>query len=140
MADVTLGTIIHGTLLASDLAPEFLSELARHDAKSAAELSAEWETIDPDSDDAPEFVADVSDRINEFAPDYLYFGSHVGDGSDFGWWVCEDIESMFRDDGVEVVSDLADIESRRVAVVNDHGNVTFGILDSDGFREVWSTV
>lgn len=33
---------------------------------------------------------DIFDMLNDIAPAGCYFGSHPGDGADFGFWWCED--------------------------------------------------
>lgn len=46
------------------------------------------------SDDAWEEVSwlineDLSDRLNDIAPEDTYFGSHPGNGTDYGFWSVE---------------------------------------------------
>ena len=39
-----------------------------------------------DSDDVMYLLEDLFDALNDHAPIGCYFGSHPGDGSDFGYW------------------------------------------------------
>jgi hypothetical protein len=80
------------------------------------------------------------DALNEYAGPYFYFGSHPGDGSDYGFWLTEFIEDEF--DGLKV-SDSSEIPAKyrgEVLIVNDHGNTTLAVQTSRTLREVWSIV
>lgn len=47
--------------------------------------------IDYDSDYSQEWaMEDLFDFLNTIAPEGTYFGSHLGDGSDFGFWEFEE--------------------------------------------------
>lgn len=105
------------------------------------------------------------DALNCYAAPYFYFGTHPGDGADYGYWLSESWDddfiniasdgSVFQYGGRVIafdkeyngtpikVSDLSDIPSwfrGEVAVVNDHGNVTLYVKTSRTLREVWSIV
>lgn len=43
----------------------------------------DWEARD---EALSEFVNAMEDELNDLAPDGVYFGSHIGDGADFGFW------------------------------------------------------
>ena len=151
-----IGELSSGTMRSDDLAPVFidaLEELGNPDASKFRDAWSEIETgfvqaFEADENanthelecEADELVNELVDVLQEHAPGYCTFGSHPGDGACFGFFPCEDWEQMMKDDGVEFVNDLADIETREICLVNDHGNVTFGYLDSDGFHETWSIV
>lgn len=48
-----------------------------------------------------DFLNDVLfDELNRFAPEGYYFGSHIGDGADFGFWRDEE-NFEFPLDGIE---------------------------------------
>jgi hypothetical protein len=91
MATGTIGTVIHATLRTEDLLAAFADELEHLGANNPEHvaLAQEARTINPDDEWADEFVSDLMDALNEYAPDGCYFGAHEGDGSDFGFWPCE---------------------------------------------------
>jgi hypothetical protein len=99
-----LGTVIHGTLRTRALLRAFADELEYLQGEvihavygsglvaDAREWAARIDTPDCVPDDeqtATEILYDIADALNECAPDGCYFGAHVGDGSDFGFWECE---------------------------------------------------
>ncbi len=143
MKYASIGTVSHATLRTEDLLDSFADELQWHVQFNAAEwcsddgrkrrdnylkLIGQANEIDRESDDAGEIVQELADALNDFAPPYCYFGSHEGDGSDFGYWPCiEEIEEL------PCVSDPNEVENHLgepCRFVNDHGNVT--VYGADG--------
>ena len=137
---VEIGSVSQGTMRAEDLAPVFLDELERLGGVGATALRQEYDAADWCQTSMDEFVHELFDKLDEHAPEYCYFGAHPGDGADYEFWPCEDFESMMYDNDVEIVDDLAKVEPRPVAVINDHGNVSFGHVDASGFKAVWEIV
>jgi len=90
------GSISHGTMRPQDLIPAFLEVLKKLDPAKHAELSAYVGDEDDnspwwDSEDASMLLnEDLFNALNACAPDGWYFGSHPGDGSDYGFWECEE--------------------------------------------------
>lgn len=134
------GSISHGTMRAEDLCDTFaweLSTLARRAGRirEFSELIKDARTK-PDDD----VVNDLVDALQEFAPPYGYFGAHPGDGSDYGFWMYEDMQSDF--DGLQV-SDTSEVPrgySGEVLHVNDHGNMTLYRYARGRAYEVWGIV
>lgn len=134
------GSISHGTMRAEDLCDTFaweLSTLARRAGRirEFSELIKDARTK-PDDD----VVNDLVDALQEFAPPYGYFGAHPGDGSDYGFWMYEDMQSDF--DGLQV-SDTSEVprgHSGEVLHVNDHGNMTLYRYARGRAYEVWGIV
>ena len=104
MVKAQLGTIIHGTLRTQDLLRAFaytLNELndGRHSIlfNDALSLAYKLDNLEDDDrvtelyDAADETVSQLFDALQDFAPADAYFGSHEGDGSDFGFWPLSDI-------------------------------------------------
>jgi hypothetical protein len=94
-----IGSISHGTLRNLDLIEAFADELALcrgnedhqiiQEARAVSLLaSLNYDVADMES--ASELVNDLQDALNEYAPDGCYFGTHEGDGSDFGFWPSND--------------------------------------------------
>ena len=122
-----IGTISHGTLRVEDLLPAFYDALNTHAPESAREHTREFPTPYPDYDDpwwdseAPSAELEaLAERLEEISPPYCYFGTHPGDGSDFGWWISEDqIRDEVHDGTALEVSSLPSI----LVHTNDHGNL-----------------
>lgn len=99
--NVTLGTVSHGTMRPEDLIPTFVEEI-RHiltdpDTDDLRVLGTidqlEKSTQEPDYFESESCQFDLDylfDLLNDYAPDGYYFGSHPGDGSDYGFWECEE--------------------------------------------------
>ena len=87
-------SVSHGTLRSIDLIPEFLGVLQQY-AKDRydAYVKANPEVLDLDGmdDETLSWVVDeLIDELNAVAPEGTYFGSHPGDGSDFGFWTMDE--------------------------------------------------
>lgn len=100
-ADRQQGSISSGTRRRQDLIPTFLTELHHRDPAAYAQIvvdggipayvqdegdASEWW----DSDDAISLLDELQEALELAAPDHLYFGTHDGDGSDFGYWMPAD--------------------------------------------------
>ena len=106
------GTIIHGTLRTDDLLEAFTSELERIAPELALSIVDSYrdpyDYLAHNEDDtldrfyeAPQDIREeadylvnevLPDALNNHAPNGLYFGTHPGDGSDFGFWRVEEEE------------------------------------------------
>lgn len=162
------GSVSHGTLRTEDLLEAFANELewqirrngefysrpenfAERDRLNAIVEEAnecfgeDGQTIPDDKqDDAYEMVNDtLLNALQEFAPPYSYFGSHCGDGSDFGYWP-DDIEQIKEQ--VEFASSKeneypADDFRGEWLHVNERGNCTLYVrLNAGQDSEIWSLV
>ena len=135
MKTAELGTIIQGTLRSEDLIEAFAEELERvDDEKQYVELLRECEAFqdqveaDFDLHGAGELISDLTNALQDAAPDFCYFGASEGDGADFGFWVSDDGlrngihdgEVVVRDDGQWPVKFMPDY----VYHISDHGNTT----------------
>ena len=98
------GTVSHGTLRAYDLVQAFASELARRNPAGHSQMfspACGFSAIPGDadgcashefwdSDEAHALVSVLAEALEECAPEDTYFGTHPGDGSDFGFWPSDD--------------------------------------------------
>ena len=94
------GSIIHGTMRPQDLIPAFMDVVRDYapavyeqltvcnaiPAYAAEDEDSEWWN----SDSASYLIEQLWDTLNDHAPEGHYFGSHPGDGSDYGFWLVED--------------------------------------------------
>ena len=136
-----LGSVSTGTLNPRDLIPALTSELEWQIGRNGEFLSKPenfamrdrlaslvgeaqdsfdeaGEEIREDVDSS-EIINDLCDALSEFAKPFCWFGSHPGDGSDFGYWPC--FESI---DDLEHGDSEASLDGDDRKEVNDHGNVT----------------
>lgn len=107
---VELGSVISGTHRPQDLIPAFvqcLRDLGVQDMQLSyiEDCMGEEEYFESGQAqvDLHEYLFDLLDGQ---APPYCYFGTHPGDGSDFGFWVCEEVEAAVKEDGGDIVTDL----------------------------------
>lgn len=93
-------SVSHGTHRLCDLIPRFLEvikDTPEYDQLVLANVPPSMALDDEynewwDSDDAFWFYMELHDLLEDFAPEGYYFGTHPGDGSDFGFWKSEDNE------------------------------------------------
>ena len=146
--NTNIGSISSGTMRKEDLIPTFLYELRnrkplrREHRTLAREIEERIELEDYyESEESTYDLESLFDALGEYSPEYFYFGSHPGDGSDYGWWLSESFEDDF--DGLKV-SDLSEVPSDHcgeILVVNDHGNMTLHVRSRNNrMREIWAVV
>ena len=114
-----VGSVSHGTMRLEDLIPACMDVLRELWPEKAAALESEYAYLfaylnDTDNYnditggiDIPDglyeeasylFNESIMDSMNELAPDNCYFGSHPGDGSDYGFWYDEEYEDSMMED------------------------------------------
>lgn len=142
-----IGSVSSGTMREEDLIPAFMDCLEHFDKPHADSLRGELVEIEAiqNEDEKMEQMGyflneSLFDKLNEFAPPYFYFGSHPGDGADYGFWLCPDALEDF--DGLKV-SDLSEVPadySGEVLNVNDHGNTSLYSCDAGKLSTIWELV
>lgn len=83
------GSVSEATLVARDILESILRFLGAASESAAVELSVQIAHAERarDADDEIDYLLEeVTDALSEAAPDGMYFGSHPGDGADFGFW------------------------------------------------------
>lgn len=106
MSTTTIGSVSTGTMLAEHLVPRFIDVLAEIDRSRSEELVELYAPelailagyhrveglINRDAywDRMGDILTELFDVLEEYAPEDCYFGSHPGDGADYGFWPSED--------------------------------------------------
>jgi hypothetical protein len=81
-------SISHGTCNPDHLIPEFISTLESVGVDCSSYVPRQGFENDPEE---PIWILEeLFDKLDSLAPAGCYFGSHPGDGSDYGFWQCED--------------------------------------------------
>lgn len=85
-------SISHGTMRTQDLIPAFLDVIRdtpeyvqvmnATPAHAMEDKEADWWN----SDDAAGLLESLFDTLDSYSPEGYYFGAHLGDGSDYGFW------------------------------------------------------
>ena len=141
-----MGSVSCATMRPEDLIPTFAYELRNMPARREhrKELTAIEKRMDKDgyyeSEDSTYDLEWLFNTLEEYAMPYFYFGSHPGNGADYGFWLTEDINHCF--DGLKV-NDLAEIPKDyrgEVLLVNDHFNMTLYVKTARKLTEIWSVV
>lgn len=151
MKNNLIGSISHGTMRPEDLIPAFVDcadklRLTRHQRVRLRRIQHDMKIAGYYTNEAADYDLNevLVTILDEYAPPFFYFGSHPGDGADYGFWLCDDWERMLEDDGGIKVNDLSEVPKNHfgyVAVVNDHGNVTlYNRHTNHRIYEVWSVV
>ena len=100
MNKIVVGSVISGTMRPADLIPAFFDVLHAYDPEAADRVAQDWaeflgEDVDPniwqqDSEATDWLLEALFDTLDVIAPAGYYFGSHPGDGSDYGVWPVEE--------------------------------------------------
>jgi hypothetical protein len=145
---LSIGSVSSATLRTEDLIPSFLWEcdrlrLTREERKNVNRIKRESQKEGYyDTEDASfDLNEDLFDILNNHCPEFCYFGSHPGDGADFGVFPIEDFEERILEEGIKV-NDLTEIPNKYkglVLLVSDHGNAAL-YRKSNKLKEVWSLV
>lgn len=88
MKELLNQTISHGTMRPEDLIPKFLEVLEELNPK-VSESAKRWNEL-AIQEAQSEFLSELFDLLDQEAPEGFYFGSHPGDGSDYGFWQMEE--------------------------------------------------
>jgi hypothetical protein len=150
MAQFSIGSISTGTLRPEDLLPAFARELERH-APDHALVTAADDILNRLPDDwdgggASELINEIQDALQEHCPPFVTFGSHPGDGADFGYWpdmerLQETLTDSFAGGNLTLPRNGEwewTLEDDGVIVAtNDHGNVT--VMDMER-NVLWAVV
>ena len=153
---LSIGSISHGTMRNEDLVPAFFDALESVDKKHARSIKREYSKalrklagVNVRNYSEEQYSEDLTYLVNEdlfnalcdHVPAYTYFGSHVGDGADYGIWVdTESIDSDIHDGILFAFDDLSGIDDmihedgvipKSVIIQNDHGNCTLYTIHAE---------
>lgn len=155
-----LGTISHGTVKPTDLIPDFIAAMkyvqaARPDRlkldaleKEFARITSNDIVLEGDEDALDEVLVDVMTIMENYVPAYCRFGSHEGDGSDYGVWVddnaidfAKENDDLHHGENPPQPDDYNGNPPRFWLQTNDHGNATLFRYSGLGkWAVVWSVV
>lgn len=92
------GSVSRGTMRPEDLIPTFIDLVEQYAPEEVEGLDR---NVSPQ--DEMYLLDELFDFLDGISPPDCYFGSHPGDGADFGWWPIE------GDDDDEYQTDRPDV-------------------------------
>ena len=163
MEKYIIGSISSYTMKEEDLIPIFLDTLREFDEDRADEIQEDVDKLnliessdfgdyydhedDIDGMSSQELASyiineDLFEALSEHCPPFFYFGSHPGDGADYGFWFDEDAmqDAIYEGEVKSFDDESPDFpveDCDYVVVVNDHGNMTLYTFQGE---EIWSIV
>ena len=148
MKSPMIGSVSTGTMRTEDLMPAFADELSTLEmSETGVQLLADVEKFlgSPealpgwDSEEAQWLMQELFDELDNHAPLHMRFGSHDGDGADFGFWPTDfdDCHRITIDQGKNGDHTFVDTECNLLDETNDHGNMTVKEL---GGKIIWDCV
>ena len=155
MKSPMIGSVSTGTMRTEDLMPAFADALSLMPAYSDTEIvrRATLKLLDDvekflgspealpgwDSEEAQWLMQELFDELDNHAPLHMRFGSHDGDGADFGFWPTDfdDCHRITIDQGKNGDHTFVDTECNLLVETNDHGNMTVKEL---GGKIIWDCV
>jgi hypothetical protein len=138
-----LGTVSEATMRPEDLIPAYTSELRSlgHRDRTLSQIERDMNKRGYyETEDCMWDLESLEDMLQEHALPWMYFGSHPGDGADYGFWVSEGIEYDFDGLKVDDTSEVPEDYTGEVLHVNDHGNMTLYTAKKGKLAEVWAIV
>lgn len=152
MKKADFGSVSSGTMRNQDLIPAFCSELRSlgHRSKLLTRIESRFDrAINGEFGEDDEYfqnevcyfdLKSLCDMLQEHAPQYAYFGSHPGDGADYGFWLSEEFESEYDGLKVDDLSKVSNDYRGEFLEINEHGNMTLYWKSSRKLTEIWSLV
>ena len=159
MAQFQLGSISTGTLRPEDLIPAFtytlgalahnpIFNLSQFKSKAMADTwqnainiinSSNRRPIAYDHPEIHELIDELQDALQEYCPPFVYFGTHPGDGADFGFWPDMDgLRDATGDGSFEQVFGEHELSEHGIILnVTDHSE--FVVTDMER-NVIWSVV
>ena len=173
-----IGSLSTGSLRVEDILPAMLDalgdlRLSRAERQQVTKITQKWETRPDDiattpcpcpecsgvenNGDSAEWCLEYDlnetlfDIANAHCPDYCYFGSHPGDGADFGVWPCEEVLEPGPQGGYDGLvyrstrycngpDEPVPLEYTHFLAANDHGNATLYRRAGTRWIACWSIV
>lgn len=117
-----LGTVICGTMRNEDVIPALMKTAIALglDVSDQQVSCTNAATFDPDEDyedTLNEVAEELFDLLSSLCPDGYYFGAHVGDGSDYGFWQDETQVTQDKDGNTIVNPDDREWHNKLYLVV-----------------------
>ena len=131
-------SVSSGTLKSEDLIPKFLGVLKTYGKDKYDKYIKEnpevedWKNLDEET--MGWVVDELTDLLNEIAPDGCYFGASDGDGADFGFWSMSN-ESKKSEVSSLAAFDIEDVVGKKLGWTWDDDKSC--LVDKDGTEVDW---